>query len=82
MTRSSRWARASTAWVSRFWGTGAGVGMIEKDVRGAEFFFFDSPRFDQVLAMGGDSGVTWTAMSMQMVYWAEQQEADDAADGS
>lgn len=56
--------------------------MIEKDVRGAEFFFFDSPRFDQVLAMGGDSGVTWTAMSMQMVYWAEQQEADDAADGS
>lgn len=54
---------------------------LEKDVCGAEFFFFDSPRFDQVLAMGGDTGVTWTAMSTEMLYWAEQDEGDEAPGG-
>lgn len=59
----------------------ARVRYLETDVRGAEFFFFDSPRFDQVLAMGGDNGVTWTAMSMQMLYWADQGEDVDAPAG-
>lgn len=52
----------------------ARVRYTEKQVQGAEFFFFDAPRFDQLLATGNDTGVTWTAMSMQMVYWAD---ADD-----
>lgn len=46
----------------------------EKQVNSAEFVFFDTPRFDQLLATGNDTGVTWTAMSMQMVYWADAED--------
>ncbi|HET6381552.1 MAG TPA: hypothetical protein VFH63_11055 [candidate division Zixibacteria bacterium] len=49
----------------------ARIRYTEKVVRGAEFFFFDKPRFDQLLATGSDTGVTWTAMSMEMLYWAD-----------
>ncbi len=60
----------------------ARVRYTQKDVRGAEFFFFDAPRFDQVFATVGDTGVTWTAMSMEMLYWADQDDDDDPKGGS
>jgi hypothetical protein len=50
----------------------AQVRYTQRDVRDAEFFFFDAHRFDQVFATVGDTGVTWTAMSMEMLYWADQ----------
>jgi hypothetical protein len=37
---------------------------------------------DEVFATVGDTGVTWTAMSMEMLYWADQDEDDGPKGGS
>lgn len=58
----------------------ARVRYAQKDVKGAEVFFFDTPRFDQLLATENDTGVTWTAMSMQMMYWADADDSPDQPD--
>lgn len=44
----------------------------EQNVTGAEFHFFDEPRFDQVMSATNKRGVEWTTMSIGLLYWKDQ----------
>lgn len=54
----------------------------EKHVTGAEFHFFDKPRFDQVMTAANERGVEWTSMSIELVYWKEIGEEDEGTNAS